>query len=190
MGEPVPEFHIYGDAQIAGRGSYAEGRYGALAIGTLILTPAGRLVAETSRFLGHHTVNQGEMYAARYGLKLALQVLRAPETRRLVVHTDSDITYRILGLGRGEKEQLLSIRDGIEGLAEHFASVDYVRVPRNNLGIRQAESLARKALEQRLGIHLNRRGSKGNASRAAAHDPFNGIREQPRRYVDLRPKKR
>lgn len=161
-------YYLYSDAQLVRTPHNAEGRYGPSAVGVVLLDHEGKTVHETASFLGDQTNNRSELLGINFGLLVALGIVPSPSRAIMVVNTDSQIAYRGAAKGDLIEPRLKAVGAAIKELEKGFELVDYQFVPRDTKPIRRAETLARKALQQKLGRKLTRRGSKGRRHRAQA----------------------
>jgi ribonuclease HI len=118
------------------------GNPGPAGVGVVVCAPDGRVVRETSRYIGRRTNNQAEYEA----LLLALEQAREWPHTDIVVQTDSELVFRQLEGGYKVKNELLKplfarARDALAGLA----NVRLRHVPREEN--RQADKLAKAAAE-------------------------------------------
>ncbi|MBN2538282.1 ribonuclease HI family protein [candidate division WOR-3 bacterium] len=118
------------------------GNPGPAGIGVVVTSADGRVLRETSRFIGRRTNNQAEYEA----LVLALEQAREWPNTDVVVRTDSELVFRQLDGAYKVKNQLLRpLYERARELLAGLPSVRLCHVPREEN--RRADKLAKDAAE-------------------------------------------
>lgn len=118
------------------------GNPGPAGIGVVVTAADGRVLRETSRFIGNRTNNQAEYEA----LVLALEQAREWPNTDIVVRTDSELVHRQLeGAYKVKNEMLRPLFERARDLLAALPSVRLCHVPRAEN--RRADKLAKDAAE-------------------------------------------
>ncbi len=123
----------------------ARGNPGPAAIGFLILSETGQVLASTSRYLGSRTNNQAEYEAIIEALESAAKL----DAEEVICHLDSQLVVKqVTGDYRVKNSELLKLWKKVQELSGSFKKTIFKSVPRNNSHIQKADALVNKALDE------------------------------------------
>jgi len=123
----------------------ARGNPGPSAIGVVLCSPEGKIIAETAECIGEGTNNKAEYRAMMKALELA----KAHKATRLLCHGDSElIIFQLQGRYRIKDAQLKVLAEKVKSAAGGFEAVSWKQVPREHPMIARADKLLNRALDQ------------------------------------------
>jgi ribonuclease HI len=121
----------------------SKGNPGPAAIGVLIYTPQGDLLANCSEYIGRATNNQAEYSAMLKALEMAKAFTRS----EVVCHSDSQLMVNQLkGAYKVKEPGLIEALSKVKQAEKAFTKVSYVHLPRTDPRIRLADHLVNKAI--------------------------------------------
>jgi ribonuclease HI len=130
------ELHVYVDGA-------AKGNPGPAAIGVVVLTREGRVVASFGETIGETTNNFAEYTA----LVHALRMLSVFEVDRLRIYTDSELmASQVNGDYRVKEKTLRSLYAQVLSMLRRYREYEVVHIPRENNA--EADLLANRALNE------------------------------------------
>ena len=105
----------------------ARGNPGPGAIGAVLSTNSGELIAEKGNYLGACTNNEAEYHGLILGLTMALE----QDDKDLSCYLDSELVVKQLnGVYKVKNERMAVLHTKVMNLAQNFDSVTFNHVPR------------------------------------------------------------
>ena len=122
----------------------ARGNPGPAAIGVLVFSPEGGLLANFRECIGETTNNQAEYAAATKGLAIASRFTRG----KVVCHSDSELMImQLSGKYKVKNPGLRTAMKLVREAEKAFSEVVYKHHPRTNPRIKLADQLVNRALD-------------------------------------------
>ncbi len=124
----------------------SRGNPGPSGIGVVIYDENGNKIDEISKFLGgkSKTNQEAEYCAVIEGLSKGAGHC----TKKIVIQSDSQLVINQLNREfRIKKEHLLKLHTEVRGLERIYEEVDYVKCTNTNKRIKEADKLAKKAID-------------------------------------------
>lgn len=122
----------------------ARGNPGPAAVGVVIYDERGKVVFKFADTLGKQTNNVAEYCA----LITALEIAKKLHGKELECFSDSTLLVnQMSGNFKIKTEHIKTLYERAKRLCEHFDSVKFQHVPREDGGIRAADSLVNQALD-------------------------------------------
>ena len=124
----------------------ARGNPGPSAIGVLVYSQTGNLLADLREFIGNSTNNQAEYKALTRGLEIASRYTR----KKVVCHSDSELMInQVKGKFMTRNPGLMRALEKVKIAERSFQNIEYVHVPRTNPRIKLADILVNRALDEK-----------------------------------------
>jgi ribonuclease HI len=126
----------------------ARGNPGPAAVGVFICNSEGEAIEELGETIGEATNNVAEYSALIRGLECARD-LGATDAECFL---DSELVVKQLkGQYKIKNFNLQKLCDQVRKVAQHFQSVSYTHLPREADGMRRADQLVNRALDESIG---------------------------------------
>lgn len=123
----------------------ARGNPGPAAIGIVVATPEGEILAEHAECIGVATNNVAEYRAMLKALELA----GAQKGDELLCHADSElIIFQLQGVYRIRDSRMAELAQKVQSAAKAFKAITWKQVPREHPMITRADKLLNQALNK------------------------------------------
>ena len=124
----------------------SRGNPGHAAIGVIIFSPSGSVLAQVGEYIGKTTNNQAEYAALTKGLAIASRFTR----NEVRCHSDSELVVKQLSGSYRVKNPGIKVATKLVREAEKsFSKVSYTHHPRTSPNIKLADELVNRALDER-----------------------------------------